>query len=70
MSDFLFARPSILEGIGRNIDLFGVLQAYNYSDRSEDADMLALKSDYLALCADANTAFQTLKRSYEQIGQK
>jgi hypothetical protein len=35
MSDFLFARPSILEGIGRNIDLFGLMNNYNTAENTE-----------------------------------
>jgi hypothetical protein len=31
MTDFLFARPSFLEGIGRNIGLFGMLNLYDTS---------------------------------------
>jgi hypothetical protein len=52
MTDFLFARPSILEGIGRNMDFFGSMNAYNYSRHGEEADTIALTSDLLAIYKD------------------
>jgi hypothetical protein len=41
MSDYLFARPSILEGIGRNVDLFGLMNNYNFSENGYEADRKA-----------------------------
>jgi hypothetical protein len=32
MRDYLFATPSLWEGIARNIDLFGTLQEYTFSE--------------------------------------
>jgi hypothetical protein len=57
MSDFLFARPSVLEGIGRNIDFFGSLNSYNYSKTGEEADKIALASDMLAIYKDFYKAY-------------
>ena len=57
MTDFLYARPSILEGIGRNIDFFGSLNSYNYSENGEDADKIAIASDLLAIYKDFHEAF-------------
>jgi len=53
MTDFLFARPSALEGIGRNIDLFGVLNYYNTSQSGREADMRARSNDIKTLKKDA-----------------
>ena len=47
MTDFLFARPSIVEGIGRNLDFFGSMNSYNYSANGEMADRVAMLSDML-----------------------
>ena len=55
MTDYLYARPSILEGIGRNIDLFGIL---NYYNTSPDADKIAIVSDYMAIYNDFYKAYQ------------
>jgi hypothetical protein len=57
MSDFLFARPSILEGIGRNIDLFGIFNTYNTSPNGRIADLKALKNDIAALRNDFYIAY-------------
>ncbi|MEI8094508.1 MAG: hypothetical protein WCG80_09865 [Spirochaetales bacterium] len=65
MSDFLFARPSVLEGIGRNLDLFGTMQMYNASDTPEQADTLAFFADLAALKSDAAAAYAALVKNYE-----
>ena len=57
MTDFLFARPSVLEGIGRNIDLFGVLNKYNTSQNGAEADLKARRNDIEALRKDFKTAY-------------
>jgi hypothetical protein len=57
MSDFLFARPSLLEGIGRNIDLFGILNSYNYSQNGREADLKAMQNDVEALRKDFYIAY-------------
>jgi hypothetical protein len=58
MTDFLFARPSLLEGIGRNIDLFGVLNVYNTSLSGIEADTKALSNDWQAVYGDFYRAYQ------------
>jgi hypothetical protein len=63
MSDYLFARPSPLEGIGRNIDLFGVLNDYNFSSSGQDADVKALASDWMAVYGDMAKAWDKTKAS-------
>jgi len=57
MTDFLYAKPSILEGIGRNIDFFGSFNDYNYSLDNESADKTALASDFLAVYMDFYKAY-------------
>jgi hypothetical protein len=53
MTDFLFAKPSVLEGVGRNIDLFGVMNYYNTSRNGREADMKARSNDIKVLKKDA-----------------
>ena len=61
MTDFLFARPSLLEGIGRNIDLFGIMNSYNNSRSGQEADKKAFYNDWLSVYKDLNKAYnQTL----------
>ena len=52
MTDFLYARPSVLEGMGRNIDLFGILSVYNTSESGREADLKARLNDIEALRKD------------------
>ena len=52
LTDLLFARPSFLEGIGRAIDLGATMQEYNTSPTPEQADAVALQSDWQAINED------------------
>ena len=45
-SDFLYARPSIVEGMARVMDIGDTLNSYNTSD---DPDTVALMMDWLAV---------------------
>ena len=57
MTDFLYARPSVLEGIGRNMDFFGSMNSYNYSKNEADADKIAIATDWLAIYKDFYKAY-------------
>jgi len=57
MTDFLYARPSALEGVGRNMDFFGSMNRYNDSPSGEEADMAALTADWLAVYRDFHKAY-------------
>ena len=57
MTDFLYARPSTLEGIGRNMDFFGSMNVYNYSKNGAEADKIAIANDWLAIYMDFHNAF-------------
>jgi hypothetical protein len=58
MSDYLFAGPSFLEGVGRTIDLFGVMNEYNYSRDGAEADRTALANDIAVLRSDLMESYQ------------
>ncbi len=45
-SDFLFARPSFVEGMARMWDFTNGLSTYNYSANPREADALAIRSDW------------------------
>jgi|SwirhisoilCB1_FD_contig_21_24546325_length_437_multi_4_in_0_out_0_1 hypothetical protein len=51
-TDLLFAHPSILEGLARILDLGGTLNEYNQSATPEEADLVALRSDWEAIGSD------------------
>jgi len=63
-SNLLFASPSFLEGMGRSIDAAGVLTVFNESLTSEQADYLALQSDWRAVGSDIWKAIQAV---HEQL---
>lgn len=55
-TDFLFARPSFWEGMGRVIDFGNALQEYNTSSSGSAADERALKADWQAVGEDMRKA--------------
>lgn len=64
MSDFLFARPSFIDGVMSIVDLFGVSQEYNDSKSEDSADSRAIRADANAIKADFITAYNSTVASY------
>ncbi|GHU03187.1 hypothetical protein FACS1894147_06680 [Spirochaetia bacterium] len=58
MTDYLFARPSFIEGVARNADLFGALNVYNTSPDGVMADLRALQADLKTLQKDFDVAYK------------
>ena len=58
MTDFLFATPSFIAGMGRAIDIGGTMSFYNLSDTPAEADERAILSDWLAVGNDMRRAFK------------
>jgi hypothetical protein len=54
-SDFLFARPSFLSGVGRLVDFGCSFDAYNVSHSPIEADVRASVSDWLSVGDDLYT---------------
>ena len=52
-TSYLFARPRALHGIARLFDFFGVYDSYNTSPTPQEADILAVFQDWLAVEEDA-----------------
>lgn len=52
MSEFMFARPSIFEGIGRTIDLFDIMNRDRDTLYGAEADLNALSNDISVLKSD------------------
>ena len=55
-TDFLFARPTFLEGVGSTMDLFGVFPEYNKSETPEIADFWAIYNDFRVIGQDIEHA--------------
>ncbi|MFH1760059.1 MAG: hypothetical protein ABIA63_03060 [bacterium] len=55
-SDFLFARPSFIEGMARLFDFGNTLNIYNNSRTPEEADRWAMRKDFQAVGADIYSA--------------
>ena len=45
MTDFLFAMPTFISGMGAVIDLGGTMVRFNESSSPEEADSLAIAND-------------------------
>ena len=66
-SDFLFARPSFLEGIARILDFGNTLNEYNYSQSEEDADENALWMDWAMVGSDLRIATKSGSQQFSVI---
>jgi len=62
-TDFLFASPSFLTGAGRVMDLGAVLEqdSYNFSTTPEEADALAIASDWQVVGQNLARAVEVVK---------
>jgi len=58
MSDFLFAQPSLISGLGRCLDIGGTYDGYNVSATPEQADSRALAADFAATGGDMRSALK------------
>lgn len=56
VTDFLFSRPSFLEGIARLMDFGGTLTVFNTSTTPEHADARAAYEDWRAVGDDLRQA--------------
>jgi hypothetical protein len=55
---FLFAQPSFLSGVARDIDLWGVLDDYNISATTLEADEKAIAADWIIVGQDISDAME------------
>ena len=60
MSDFLYSAPSFLDGMGAAIDLGGTRLVFNESRTPEEADKLAMCSDFKAVGEDIRQSVKAL----------
>jgi hypothetical protein len=65
-SDFLFARPSFIEGVGRILDVSDSLNTYNLSRNGAEADVRAIYGDWRAVGHDMKKALENLRNQSEK----
>ena len=70
MTDFLFAKPSFVEGAATVLDLFGLLHDYNRSENGDKADAWALYHDFRAVGLDIETALEQYKTERQSHSQE
>ena len=59
-TDFLFARPSFIGGMASVLDLGVTLVTYNESKTTEEADTLAIKTDWKITGDDIRSAMNSV----------
>lgn len=57
----LYAMPSWISGASRILDLGGTFNEYNFSESPEEADFLALASDWAVVEIDLKSAIESFK---------
>ncbi len=60
-TELLYAKPSLWEGFARVLDIGGNFSDYNYSSSDDEADEVALASDWYAVGADLHRAINRYK---------
>ena len=63
-TDFLYARPSFVEGIARSFDFGDALTEYNQSVSGEQADNIALAMDWQAIGEDMRRAVSSFRDDF------
>lgn len=67
LSTYLFACPSFMEGAARILDFGNTLYQYNYSPTPEDADYVAIDSDWRLVGADVYRALCHYPQRYREV---
>ena len=62
----LYSQPSFTEGLARVLDVGGTFDMYNYSATAEEADRLAIASDWYAIGADL---YRAICRFRKRVGR-
>jgi hypothetical protein len=63
-SDFLFARPSFLEGVARIMDFGNSLTQYNHSLTPNQADLIVLRMDWEMVGQDMRGAIEEGRKRF------
>ena len=62
-TDYLYARPSLLAGVARIFDFWGLFTSYNSSRSGREADFHAISSDWRAVGYDLRCATRQYERA-------
>lgn len=62
MTDFLYSNPSFFDGAAKALDIGGVYDVYNTSTTPSEADLTALKSDWMAVGKDMRSAMDSVEK--------
>jgi len=65
LTDFLYARPTLLEGIARILDFGNTIQEYNVSQSGFEADFKALDGDWITIGRDLKDAVQKITQEIQ-----
>lgn len=68
-TDFLYARPSAVEGVARLLDFGNCLNEYNRSATTEQADARALRADWHGIGDDMRAAIAGLAKELLEAGE-
>jgi hypothetical protein len=66
-TDVLYARPSLLTGVARLFDFWGLFDAYNTSRDTRAADAKALAADWRAVGADLQAAIDRFADEHPEL---
>jgi hypothetical protein len=67
MSDYLFAQPSALLGLGMMLDFAGAIPQYNRQRTGREADALAISLDWTVVASDLRAAFEQFKIEHPEV---
>jgi hypothetical protein len=70
MTDYLFTHPSFIGGMARGLDLGDTLTEFNRSISTEEADMIAIKSDWMAVGKDISVVLVKVDVTKKQANSK
>ena len=70
MGSHLFARPSFLLGFASIIDFGNTLSEFSYANTGEQADYLAVRSDWYAIGEDLKAAIREFREFVAADGEQ
>jgi len=66
LTDYFFAMPSFLSGIGRSLDVGGKFDEYNFAATPEETDAIAIYIGFRAVGKDMMSAYSRFEREFER----
>jgi len=66
----LFAEPNFISGMSRVLDMGLTLNEFNYTRTPDEADKVAIFSDWLAVGADIFQAMENYKKNANKENRK